>query len=52
MFPCASLPCHEGAKRNTIGVTKGANVKLPHHRGLALIYPMENEMPLVCHVVE
>jgi hypothetical protein len=52
MFPYALLPCHEGGKRNTIGVIKGTHAKLSHQRGLALTYLMENEMPLVPHVVE
>jgi hypothetical protein len=43
MFPYAPLPYNEGAKRNTIRVIKGANVRLSHHKGLVLIYPMENE---------
>jgi hypothetical protein len=43
------LPHHEKAKRDTIGV---ANAILPHSTSLALIYPMENEMPLIHHVVE
>jgi hypothetical protein len=41
-----------GAKGNTIEVIRGSSAKLPHHRGLTLIYPMENEMPLVCHIIE
>jgi hypothetical protein len=52
MFPYASLPCHKGAKQDTIGVIKGTNAKLPHHRGLLLVYQMENETPLVRHAVE
>jgi len=43
------LPHHEKAKRDIIGVT---NAILPHSTSLALIYPMENEMPLMHHVVE
>jgi len=43
------LPCHEGAKRNTIGVIK-ANAKQPHHKGHVPTYPMENEAPLVHHI--
>jgi hypothetical protein len=31
---------------------KGASVKLPHHKGLVLAYPMENEMPFVHHTIE
>jgi hypothetical protein len=46
MFPYALLPLHKEVEENTIGVTKIANAKQPHHRGLGLIYPMENKMPL------
>jgi hypothetical protein len=46
------LPHHEGAKQNNIKVIRGTNAKLPHHRGLALTYPMENEMSLIHHIVE
>jgi hypothetical protein len=46
------LPHHEEAKRNTIGVIGRASVKLPHCTGPMLVYPMENEMPIVHHVVE
>ncbi len=52
MFPYALLPCHEWAKRDTIGVIRGLRVKLPHHKGLELIYLMEDEMPFVHHVIE
>jgi hypothetical protein len=48
----ALLPYHEEAKQDTIGVVRGANVKLPHYTGLVLTYPMENEMPLVHHTIE
>jgi hypothetical protein len=41
----------QGAKQETIGVTKRANVKLAHHRGLMLTYLMENET-LVHHIEE
>jgi hypothetical protein len=51
-FSYAPLPCHERAKRNSIGVIRKTSAKLPHHSGLALAYPMENEMPLVRHVIE
>jgi len=30
VFPYALSPYHEGAKRNTIRVTRGASAKLPH----------------------
>jgi hypothetical protein len=43
---------HEGAKQDAIGVIRGASAKLPHHKGLTLTYPMENETPLVHHVIE
>jgi hypothetical protein len=52
MFLYAPLPYHEGAKQDTIGVTRRASVRLPHHRGFALIYPMLNETPFLCHVIE
>jgi hypothetical protein len=52
MFLYAMLPCHEGAKQDTIGVTGGTNAKLPHYMNPMLTYPMENEMSLVHHVVE
>jgi hypothetical protein len=46
-------PYHVEAKRNTIGVIgRGANAKLPHCMGPALIYLMDNEMSLVHHIVE
>ncbi len=41
MFPYALLPHQEGAKRDTVGVTRGASVKQPHHKGHVTIYPME-----------
>jgi hypothetical protein len=52
VFPYAPLACHEGGKRNTIGVIKKTSVKLPHHKGLVLTYLMENEMSFVHHVME
>jgi hypothetical protein len=52
VFPYALSPYHERAKRDTIGVVKRINVKLSHCIGLMLIYPMENKMPFVHHVVE
>ncbi len=51
MFPCAMLPPLEGAKQDTIVVTKGANASC-HIIGFVLIYLMENEMPLIHHVVK
>jgi hypothetical protein len=47
-----SLPRQEGAKQNTIGVIRRTNAKMPHRKGLALVYPLENEMPLVHHIVK
>ncbi len=52
VFPYALLPCHEGEKQNTIEVIRKTNAKLPHHKGLMLAYPMENEMPLIYHVIK
>jgi len=46
------LPHHEGEKQDTIGVIRRASAKLPHHRGFALTYLMENEMSFVRHVVK
>jgi hypothetical protein len=51
-FPYAMLPFHKGVEQNTIGITKGTNVKQPHHRGLVLAYLVENKMPLVHHSKE
>jgi hypothetical protein len=45
-------PHHERAKRNTIGVIRGTSVKLSHYMGPTLVYPMENKMPFVHHVVD
>jgi hypothetical protein len=45
-------PHHERAKQDTIGVVGGASANLPSCTGSALIYPMENEMPFIHHVVE
>jgi hypothetical protein len=47
MFPYALSPHHEEAKWDNIGVLGGASAKLPHCTNLVLVYPMENEMPLV-----
>jgi len=52
MFPYAPLPQHKGARRNTVGVIRGASANLPHHRGLTLTYPMEKKTPLVHHIIE
>jgi hypothetical protein len=50
-FPYCLSPCHE-AKQNTIGVVGKVSAKLPHCTNLVLVYPMENQMSLVHHVVE
>jgi hypothetical protein len=52
MFFYAHLPHFEKAKQATIGVIRGANAKLSHHRGLMLAYLVENEMPFVHHAIE
>jgi hypothetical protein len=46
------LSRHEGAKQDTIGVTRGARAKLPHCMGHALLYTMENKMSLVYHAID
>jgi len=51
-FPYGLLPHHEEAKRDTIGVVRGASAKLPHCTGPTLIYPMENKMPFIYHAIE
>jgi hypothetical protein len=51
VFPYALLPCHEGETQNTIVIRK-TNAKLPRHRGFMPTYTMENEMPIVHHVVK
>jgi len=48
----ALLACHKGAKQDTIGVTRGADAELPHHKGLVPTYPMENKMSFVHHIIE
>ncbi len=35
-----------------IVVTRGTNAKLSYHKNRVLTYPMENEMPLVHHIVK
>jgi len=50
-FPYALLPYHKGAKQNTIEVIKGANVKLPHHKGHVSAYPMEYKMSFVHYTI-
>ncbi len=51
-FPYALLPHHKGAKVRHIVVTRGTKAKLSHHKNHMLIYPMENEMPLVHHIIK
>ncbi len=51
-FPYALLHCHEATKWDTIGVIIGTSAKLPHHKDLALIYPMGNETPFVRPIVK
>jgi hypothetical protein len=52
IIPYDMLPHHKKAKQNTIGITKGTSVKLPHHMGHLLAYPMKNETPLIHHTIE
>jgi hypothetical protein len=40
----------EGAKQNTIGVTRGANAELPHHKGPMPTCLMKKEMSLIHYV--
>jgi len=42
----------KGQNKDTIRVTRRANAKLAHHRGLVLRYPMENEMSLAHHAIK
>jgi hypothetical protein len=46
------LPRHEGAKQDTIGVTRGTSAKLPHHKDLVPTYLMENKTPFIHHTKE
>jgi hypothetical protein len=53
----STFPCHvptpiKGAKQNTIGVIKKTNVKLWHHKGFVLLYLVEDEMPLIHHIIK
>jgi len=50
MFPYALLPLHEEVEQDTIGITRGINAKQPHHKGLVLVYPVENKTPLIHHI--
>jgi hypothetical protein len=52
VFPYALLPHYDGAKRNTIRVTKGTNVKMLHHKGHVPAYRMEDETPFIHHAIE
>jgi hypothetical protein len=38
--------------KNTIKITKEANAKLQHHKGVVLAYPIENKRPFLHHTVE
>ncbi len=51
-FHYVLLPHHNEAKQDTIGVAIITNAKLPHYTNLMLIYPMQNEMSFVHHVVK
>jgi hypothetical protein len=51
-FPYALSPRHEGAKQDTNGVARSSNAKLSHYTSPMLVYPMENKMSPVHHVVE
>jgi hypothetical protein len=49
---CFPTPCcfaTRGQSKNTIGVTRRTNVNQPHHKGLVLVYSMENQMPFLPH---
>jgi hypothetical protein len=52
LFAYAQWPPLEKAKQDTTGVTKGANVKLPHHKGHVPTYQVKNEMPRVHHIIK
>jgi hypothetical protein len=51
-FPYGLSPHHEEAKWDTIGIVGETSARLPHYMGPTLACPMENEMPLVHHIVE
>ncbi len=51
-FPYALLLHHKGAKWNTIEVIRRISAKLPHHKGFALTFPMENKTQFVRHIVK
>jgi hypothetical protein len=46
------LPYHKKAKGDTIGVVRGSNAKLPHHKGHVPAYLMENEMSFLHQIVK
>jgi hypothetical protein len=43
---------HKKAKQQTIGVIRRVNAKVSHYMGPSLIYPMENKMLFVHHVIK
>jgi hypothetical protein len=51
-FPYAQWPPLEVTKQNTIGVIRGANSKLLHHKGHVLTYQVEDKMSFIHHVVK
>jgi len=51
-IPYGMLSHHKKAKQNTIGITRGTSVKLPHYRGLVLAYLMKNETSFIHHAIE
>jgi hypothetical protein len=52
MFYYGLSPRHEKAKQDTIRVIRGASAKLLHYSSPLLVYPMENKMSLVHHIVK
>jgi hypothetical protein len=52
VFPYAKLPTLEEAKQTNIGVIKGINIKLSHHRGFVPTYLVKNEMSIIHHNVK
>jgi hypothetical protein len=54
MFPYAMSTSthHKRAKKNTIGVTRRTNAKLPHCTSHVLGYPMENKMSFVHYAIK
>jgi hypothetical protein len=51
MFPYAHDPLQKGKVKHH-GVTRATSVKLPHCTGLELVYPMENKMSFIHHVIK